>query len=155
VQSGRQAAKNILLSMAGKPRQKFDYVDKGSLATIGRNKAVAQLGRFCFTGAFAWWLWLVVHVLSLVEFRSRLSVLMEWAFAYFTWQRRSRVILEVPHEPAPARPANEFARVLSLEQAAEFDARSRLARAQEREHARPRDPRPSEANPRPRAIDTA
>jgi NADH dehydrogenase len=147
VQSGRLAAKNILLSRADKPRQKFKYVDKGSLATIGRNKAVAQLGRLRFTGAFAWWLWLVVHVLSLVEFRSRLSVLMEWAFAYFTWERRSRVILEVPHEPAPARPANEFARVLSLDQAAASDARSRLARAQDRELARPRDQRPSERQP--------
>ena len=68
------------------------------MATIGRNKAVAQIGRFKFAGVFAWWLWLLVHVLALVGFRSRLSVLLEWAFAYFTWQRRSRVILEIPGE---------------------------------------------------------
>ena len=73
------------------------------MATIGRNKAVAQIGRFHFTGFVAWWLWLVVHVLSLVEFRSRIAVVFEWAWAYFTWQRRSRVILEIPRELAPSR----------------------------------------------------
>ena len=101
VQSGRHVAKNILLSVLEQPRQPFHYVDKGSMATIGRHKAVAQLGRFHFSGVVAWWLWLMVHLLALVGFRSRLSVLMEWAFAYFTWQRRSRVILEVPREPPP------------------------------------------------------
>jgi NADH dehydrogenase len=98
VQSGRHAAKNVLLSVLGQTREPFRYVDKGSMATIGRHKAVAQLGRFHFSGVFAWWLWLTVHLLSLVGFRSRLSVLIEWAFAYFTWQRGSRVILEVPRE---------------------------------------------------------
>jgi NADH dehydrogenase len=100
IQSGRHAARNILHTLGGRVRQPFRYVDKGSMATIGRNKAVAQIGRFKFTGIVAWWLWLTVHLLSLVSFRSRLAVLMEWAFAYFTWQRRSRVILEVPRELA-------------------------------------------------------
>ncbi|MFT3927725.1 MAG: NAD(P)/FAD-dependent oxidoreductase [Myxococcales bacterium] len=98
VQSGRHAAENIAADLANKPRRTFHYRDKGSMATIGRNKAVAQIGRFHFTGVLAWWLWLLVHVMSLVEFRSRLAVLVEWAWAYFTWQRRSRVILEVPRE---------------------------------------------------------
>jgi NADH dehydrogenase len=98
VQSGRHAAKCILASVRGHVRRPFHYVDKGSMATIGRHKAVAQLGRFKFGGVFAWWTWLLVHVLALVGFRSRLSVLLEWAFSYFTWQRRSRVILEVPSE---------------------------------------------------------
>ena len=62
-----------MLSLAGKPRKPFRYVDRGSMATIGRNKAVAQIGRFQFTGFIAWWMWLLVHVLSLVEFRSRIS----------------------------------------------------------------------------------
>jgi len=106
VQSGRHAARNVMLSVLGQTREPFRYVDKGSMATIGRHKAVAQLGRFHFSGVFAWWLWLTVHLLSLVSFRSRLAVLIEWAFAYFTWQRRSRVILEVPREPeAQARPS--------------------------------------------------
>ncbi len=135
VQSGRHVAKNILLSLADKPRQSFRYVDKGSMATIGRNRAIAQLGRFGFSGFVAWWLWLMVHVLSLVEFRRRLAVLIEWAFAYFTWQRRSRVILEVPGEPATSRPAAEVARILSLDEVAQADARLRKARERERERA--------------------
>ncbi len=102
IQSARHAAKNVLLSAAGRPRMPFQYIDKGSLATIGRHLAVAQIGRFEFTGVVAWWLWLIVHLMSLVEFRRRLAVLFEWAWAYFTWQRRSRVILEVPAELAPS-----------------------------------------------------
>jgi NADH dehydrogenase len=98
IQSGAHAARNLICSLEGKPRTPFRYVDKGSMATIGRNKAVAQLGRFQFSGFFAWWLWLAIHVLFLVEFRSRIAVLFEWAWAYFTWSRRSRVILEVPRE---------------------------------------------------------
>jgi NADH dehydrogenase len=99
VQSGRHAAKNIRCAVAGRPGLPFRYVDKGSMATIGRHRAVARIGRFKFSGIVAWWLWLTVHVLSLVSYRSRLAVLTEWAFAYFTWARRSRVILEVPSEP--------------------------------------------------------
>jgi NADH dehydrogenase len=136
VQSGRHAARNILQSIADKPRLPFSYTDKGSMATIGRNRAVAQLGRFRFSGILAWWTWLLVHVLSLVEFRSRLSVLMEWAFAYFTWQRRSRVILEIPRELAPLGAPVEVARILSLEEVAQADARLRKARARDRESAR-------------------
>jgi NADH dehydrogenase len=102
IQSGRAAAHNVRCSLAGRPRVPFRYVDKGSMATIGRHKAVAQLGRFRVSGFFAWWMWLIVHVRSLVDFRSRFAVLIEWAFAYFTWQRRSRVILEIPAEPVAA-----------------------------------------------------
>ena len=106
MQSGRHVGRAIRGDLANRRREPFRYVDKGSMATIGRNKAVAQIGRFHFSGIVAWWLWLSVHVLSLVGYRSRLAVLMEWAFAYFTWQRRSRVILEVPTEPpSTARPA--------------------------------------------------
>lgn len=99
LQSGRHAALNVLCSVRGQPRKPFAYVDKGSMATIGRNKAVAEIGRFRFTGVLAWWLWLTVHLMSLVEFRRRLAVLFEWAWAYLSWQRSSRVILEVPVSP--------------------------------------------------------
>jgi len=98
VQSGRHVARTILASLRGKPRQEFIYVEKGSMATIGRHRAVAEIGGLRFRGVTAWWLWLTVHLLALVGFRSRLSVLLEWAFSYFTWKRRSRVILEVPQE---------------------------------------------------------
>jgi NADH:ubiquinone reductase (H+-translocating) len=100
VQSGRHIAKNIRQDLLRRARLPFRYVDKGSMATIGRHRAVAQMGRFHFSGITAWWLWLTVHLLALVGYRSRVSVLTEWAFAYFTWQRRSRVILEVPTQPA-------------------------------------------------------
>jgi NADH dehydrogenase len=99
IQSGRHVARNIRLTLAGKPRRPFRYVDKGSMATIGRNKAVAVVGRLRFSGLAAWLLWLLVHVRSLVDFRSRIAVLFEWAWAYLTWHRGSRVILEVPAEP--------------------------------------------------------
>jgi NADH dehydrogenase len=103
LQSGRVAAQNVARRIAGVPTLAFEYVDRGSMATIGRNKAVAQLGRFELSGVVAWWLWLLVHVLALVDYRRRFAVLVEWAWAYFTWQRRSRVILEVPAEPVDAR----------------------------------------------------
>jgi NADH dehydrogenase len=101
MQSGPHAARNIARTILSKQRLPFVYVDKGSMATIGRNKAVAQIGRFTFSGIVAWWLWLTIHVLFLVEYRRRIAVLFEWAWAYFTWTRRSRVILEVPRELAP------------------------------------------------------
>jgi NADH dehydrogenase len=110
MQSGRHAARNIARSMLGQEYSAFQYVDKGSMATIGRNKAVAQIGRWSFTGIVAWWLWLTVHVLSLVGYRSRIAVLFEWGWAYFTWQRRSRVILEVPKELTRAASDNVIRR---------------------------------------------
>ncbi len=115
IQSGRHAAKNIRLSIDGLPRLPFRYVDKGSMATIGRNRAVAQIGRFKSSGIVAWWLWLTVHLLSLVGFRSRIAVLMEWALSYFTWQRRSRVILEVPSVPTAAAAPSVIGRVIRLD----------------------------------------
>jgi NADH dehydrogenase len=105
-QSGRHVGRAIRGDLENRRRLPFRYVDKGSMATIGRHKAVAKIGRFHFKGVVAWWLWLLVHVLALVGYRSRLSVLIEWAFAYFTWGRRSRVILEVPQAPpASAQPS--------------------------------------------------
>jgi NADH:ubiquinone reductase (H+-translocating) len=103
LQSGNFVAKMILADLGGQKRGEFRYVDRGSMATIGRHRAVAKLGRLEFSGVVAWWLWLFVHVLGLVEFRRRIAVLTEWAWAYFTWQRRSRVILEVPAEPQSPR----------------------------------------------------
>ncbi|HEY3592751.1 MAG TPA: NAD(P)/FAD-dependent oxidoreductase [Polyangiaceae bacterium] len=104
IQSGRHAAKNIVATIRGRARSAFHYVDKGSMATIGRNRAVAEIGGLKFSGFIAWWLWLTVHILFLVEFRRRVAVLFEWAWAYFTWARRSRVILEVPREFASFEP---------------------------------------------------
>jgi NADH dehydrogenase len=113
-QSGRHVARQIRADLDNKRRLPFRYVDKGSMATIGRHKAVAQIGRFHFKGVVAWWLWLMVHVLALVGYRSRISVLMEWAFSYFTWGRRSRVILEVPTAPPSVAPPSMVGKMVRL-----------------------------------------
>ena len=91
-QEGERAAKNVLATLAGEPRQVFRYTNKGDLATIGRYKAVADFGRFRITGRIAWWFWLLVHIMYLAGFRNRVSVFVQWAYSYFTWQRGVRLI---------------------------------------------------------------
>ncbi len=92
IQSGPAAAANVKRLVAGKPARPFHYVDKGDLATIGRYKAVARFGRLHVSGPLAWWLWLFIHILYLAGFRNRASVLVEWGYAFFTYQRGSRLI---------------------------------------------------------------
>lgn len=98
-QMGRTAARNILLRMAGKPPETFHYKDYGSLATIGRKSAVAQVGKIKFSGLPAWLFWLFVHVYFLIGFRSRLMVLTDWAWAYFTFKRNARLVVGTEEEP--------------------------------------------------------
>jgi NADH dehydrogenase len=86
-------ARNILARIAGRPTKPFDYKDWGALATIGRHSAVAQLPSLRFSGFFAWWFWLLLHIYFLIGFRSRLIVLINWAWAYFTYARAARIIL--------------------------------------------------------------
>ena len=111
LQTGRHAAKNIVRSVRGQERLPFRYRDKGSMATIGRAKAIAEIGRLKIAGFFAWVLWHFIHVMFLVEFRNRLAVLFEWAWAYLTWQRSSRVILETPSAPRARTTEREAAPV--------------------------------------------
>jgi NADH dehydrogenase len=92
MQQGRHAARNILAMMDGRKPQRFRYWDKGSMATIGRNKAVADLNFIHLSGLPAWLVWLFVHIIFLVGFRSRIAVLMEWAWAYFTFNKGARLI---------------------------------------------------------------
>jgi NADH dehydrogenase len=92
IQEGENAAENILLDLAGKSRKAFKYVDKGSMATIGRNKAIAKFGNWHYTGFVAWLMWLFVHIVLLAGFRNRLAVLSEWAWAYFTRDSAARLI---------------------------------------------------------------
>lgn len=98
-QMGRAAARNILARQTGSPTQPFHYKDWGSLATIGRNAAVADVptpfGSLRFSGYPAWLFWLFVHVYFLIGFRNRLIVLMDWASAYWTFRRNARVVPEV------------------------------------------------------------
>ena len=78
--------------MRGEPTKPFRYRNKGDLAVIGRSRAIADLGKIRFTGFFAWLFWLFLHIMYLVGFRNRVSVLVQWAYAYFTYQRGVRLI---------------------------------------------------------------
>jgi NADH dehydrogenase len=104
-QEGRTAAKNVMRLMRGQPTVPFRYRNKGDLAVIGRSRAIADLGKVTFTGFFAWIFWLTLHIMYLVGFRNRLSVLVQWAYAYFTYQRGVRLItnLERYGELTPER----------------------------------------------------
>src|SRR5213595_2668382 len=92
MQEGRHAARNILAMIEGRKAQRFRYWDKGSMATIGRNKAVADLNLLHLSGLAAWLAWLFVHIIFLVGFRNRLAVLFQWAWAYFTFNKGARLI---------------------------------------------------------------
>ena len=92
-QEGAFAAKNILRTLRHQERKRFVYFNKGDLATIGRYRAIADFGTIDFTGVPAWLLWLFVHIIYLVGFRNRVTVLIQWAWAYFAYQRGSRLIV--------------------------------------------------------------
>lgn len=93
MQQGRHLAKNILALVSGKPMQPFKYHDKGALATIGRNKAVADLGKYKTQGFIAWILWCFVHLFSLVGARNRIIVFIGWMSRYFSYNGATRVIV--------------------------------------------------------------
>jgi NADH dehydrogenase len=97
-QMGACAARNIEARIAGRATQPFHYRDFGSLATIGRHSAIAQLPNLRLSGIFAWWIWLLLHIYFLIGFRSRLIVLINWAWAYFTYARGARIILGTQNE---------------------------------------------------------
>ena len=92
VQQAETVAENLNRLLAGQPLLPFVFKDPGSLATIGRNAAVARLGKFHFHGFLAWVLWLVVHLVQLIGFRNRLLVLINWAWDYFFYDRAVRII---------------------------------------------------------------
>lgn len=92
MQSGPHAARNILRLIEGRVTKPFRYRNKGDLATIGRHRAIAQLPSLEMWGKPAWWFWLFLHIMYLAGFRNRLSVLIEWGYSYFTYQRGARLI---------------------------------------------------------------
>jgi NADH dehydrogenase len=106
MQQGRFVARQIARSVAGAPRQRFRYVDKGSMATIGRSRAVAQIGKLQLSGFLAWMAWLTVHIFYLIDFRNRVVVLLDWAWAYFAYRRGSRLITGHRLEPGTPRAAS-------------------------------------------------
>jgi NADH dehydrogenase len=92
IQGGRQAARNIRHALRGEACEPFVYRDKGSMATIGRAAAIAQIGRLELSGLPAWLAWLVVHIVTLIGFRNRAVVLLQWAWAYLRNERGARLI---------------------------------------------------------------
>jgi NADH dehydrogenase len=104
MQMGRHAARMIYADIAGGSRSPFAYRDKGSLATIGRARAVADFGRIRFGGFVAWLSWLAVHIFFLIGFRNRVLVLISWAWSYLTFRRGARIITGVPPLPEKGEP---------------------------------------------------
>ena len=103
-QMGRAAATNLLRRLKGEATLPFRYVDYGNLATVGRNAAVVDLtlpyfGALRFSGYFAWLFWLFAHIWFLIGFRNRLIVMLDWGWAYWTYERSARVVAEPPTEP--------------------------------------------------------
>src|SRR6185503_9089572 len=102
MQEGRHVAKivedEIDLGPGRSPRPPFKYWDKGTMATIGRSKAVAEVGKFKFSGFFAWLTWLFVHLIFLVGFRNKIFVLLQWMYSYFAYKRSARIIVTAPPE---------------------------------------------------------
>ena len=95
MQSGRHVARQIRRLLEGRPTTPFRYLDKGTMATIGRRAAVAELpGRIRLRGGLAWLAWLGLHLVTLVGPRNRASVLLNWAWNYLTWDRGPRLITD-------------------------------------------------------------
>ena len=93
IQQGELLAKNLIQLRDGKPLKKFAYNDKGSMATIGRNKAVVDLPKFHFSGFFAWFVWMFVHLMSLIGFRNKFLVFWNWVYNYLMFDRQARLIV--------------------------------------------------------------
>ena len=93
IQQGKYLGDSILNIINNKPIKPFEYKDKGSLATVGKRKAVADLGKFKFAGYFAWLLWSIVHLMSISGFRNRLMVGFNWAVSYFSYEKSNRLII--------------------------------------------------------------
>ena len=101
IQQGKAVARNIEHDLTGQRREAFHYLDKGSLATIGRAAAVAQFGKIHLSGFLAWLAWLFVHIFFLIGFRNRFVVMFQWAWSYFTFERGVRLITGNPEAVAP------------------------------------------------------
>ena len=105
IQMGKFAARQIKRSVEGKPREHFEYWDKGSLATIGRSHAVADFpGKIHISGFLAWLGWLFIHLFFLIGFRNRLFVMTEWAWAYITYNHGARLITDIAEKERTQSP---------------------------------------------------
>ena len=111
IQMGRHAAKNIMRALEHQPYRPFVYHDLGNMATIGRASAIADFGRVRLRGWFAWLAWLFVHIMNLIGFRNRIVVLVQWAWAYFSYQRAVRLITGPWREQQDAAPTERGRRL--------------------------------------------
>ncbi len=104
IQQGTYAGRLIGRRLRGEPAKPFKYFDKGNVATIGRGRAVVDLGWLRLSGLPAWVIWSVIHIWYLIGFRNRLFVTVEWTFSFFTHGRSSRLIVDTPeeHDPRPS-----------------------------------------------------
>ncbi len=95
IQQGRYVGRLIAARLQGSSLPPFQYKDLGNLATIGRHAAVAEIGKWKFSGWFAWWIWVFIHLMNIVQFHNRILVMVQWAWMYFTRNRSARLITEV------------------------------------------------------------
>jgi NADH dehydrogenase len=93
IQQGELLGKNIMRKISALEMLPFSYNDKGSLATIGRNKAVADLKKHHFSGTFAWFIWIFVHLFALIGFKNKAMVLLNWIHNYIRFDREGRLII--------------------------------------------------------------
>ncbi|MCX6047306.1 MAG: FAD-dependent oxidoreductase [Chloroflexi bacterium] len=110
IQQGQHVAKQILRQLNGQPLQPFRYWDKGIMATIGRASAVAKIKNLRLSGYIAWLAWLFIHVIQLIGFRNRLSVLSQWVWNYFTYGRSVRLIVDRRVGMTSSQPTTESAK---------------------------------------------
>lgn len=110
-QQGRLLGKNLINLLRGKPLKAFEYNDKGSMATIGRNHAVADLKIFSkeykTQGLFAWFIWMFIHLISVIGYRNRIFVFLNWMWSYFSYDKGIRLIIGKKHENEPVEAATE------------------------------------------------
>lgn len=93
IQQGKTLAKNLIKMIRNEKPESFKYNDKGSMATVGRNKAVVDMGKIRFQGVFAWFVWMFVHLMSLVGFRNKVVTFVNWVWSYFSYDRGTRLII--------------------------------------------------------------
>ena len=93
IQQGKQLAENIIHFINNEKPEPFRYFDKGSMATVGRNRAVVDIGKIRFQGIFAWFVWMFVHLMSLVGFRNKVVTFVNWVWSYFSYDRGTRLII--------------------------------------------------------------
>jgi NADH dehydrogenase len=104
IQEGEHAADNIVAAAVGNPTAPFKYFDKGMMATVGRASGIAQSGKFRLSGFLGWCAWLFIHIVYLIGFRNRLTVFIQWAWAWFTYGRSTRLITGTTPVPKPPLP---------------------------------------------------